>query len=94
MNYEVMIDGELEKKFKKIHDVNLKEYNIVTRKIDEIKEHSKITINHKNKFNSFEKPLGEYKWVEIGNKILIFKINPDKKYIHLCEYLPKDEVFE
>ena len=70
MTYEVIIDGELEKKFKKIRDVNFKEYSIVTRKIDEIKEYSKVTLNHKTKFNTFEKPLDEYKWVKIGNKIL------------------------
>ncbi len=94
MTYEVIIDGELEKKFKKIRDVNFKEYSIVTRKIDEIKEYSKVTLNHKTKFNTFEKPLDEYKWVKIGNKILIFKINAEKQYIHLCEYLPENEVFE
>ena len=65
----------------------------IVNKIKEMETHAKIILNHKTKFNTFDKPLQNYKWIEINDKILIFTIDPVKKEIHLCEYMPRTEVF-
>lgn len=93
MVYEVTMEKELEKTLSELKHVNIKEYTILSNKIKEMQTHAKIILNHKTKFNTFNKPLQNYKWIEINNKILVFTINPIEKEIHLCEYMPRDEVF-
>lgn len=94
MTYKVTMEKELEKKLKRIENINFKEYTIFAKKIEEIQNHAPIMQNHKTKFNTFKKPLQNFKWVEINDKIILFTLNPIKEEIHLCEYLPKEEVFE
>lgn len=94
MAYDVTIEKDLEKKLDQIKNVNFKEYTIFTKKIEEIQNYAPIMKNHKTKFNTFEKPLQDFKWIELNNKILVFTLNPIKGELHLCDYLPKDEVFE
>lgn len=94
MAYTVIMEKDLEEKLARIQSVNFKEYTLFAKKVDEMKNHAPIMQNHRKRFNTFEKPLQEFKWVEINNKIIVFKLNPIKEEIHLCDYLPQDEVFE
>lgn len=94
MAYKVTMEKELDEKLDEIQGVNFKEYTILAKKIEEMKQHACIMQNHKTRFNTFEKPLQEFKWIEINNKILVFKLDPIKEEIHLCDYLPQNEVFE
>ena len=94
MVYEITMERDLEKKLDAIRNVNFKEYTLFVNKVDEIRNHARIIRNHRSKFNSFEKPLQDFKWVEINNKILVFTIDALKEKLHLCDYLPKEEVFE
>lgn len=94
MAYKVTMEKDLEKELKKLQNINFKEYTIFAKKIEEMKNHAPIMLNHKTRFNTFEKPLQDFKWAEINDKIIIFTLNPIKEEIHLCEYLPKEEVFE
>lgn len=93
MAYKIIMEDELEKKINYIKLNNIKEYTILSNKLKEMQNHAKITLNHKTKFNTFDKPLQKYKWIEINNKILVFTIDSIGKEIHLYEYLPKNEVF-
>lgn len=94
MVYEVTMEKDLEKKLDSIRTVNFKEYNLFVKKIEEVQNHARIIKNHRIKFNSFEKPLQDFKWIELNNKILVFTIDALKEELHLCDYLPKEEVFE
>ena len=94
MVYELTIEKELEEELNELKRINIREYTILQKKFEEMKLHASVIVNHKAKFNSFEKPLQDYKWIEINEKILIFKVDPNYLKIHLCEYLPKDEVFQ
>ena len=85
--------GNAEKTLNELKTVNIKEYTILANKIKEMQTHAKIILNHKTRFNTFEKPLHNYKWIEINDKILVFTIDATKKEIHLCEYMPRSEVF-
>lgn len=93
MVYEITMEKELEKTLNELKTVNIKEYTILANKIKEMQTHAKIILNHKTRFNTFEKPLHNYKWIEINDKILVFTIDATKKEIHLCEYMPRNEVF-
>ena len=94
MAYHVTMEKDLEKKLDKIRSVNFKEYTRVAKKIEEIQNHAIIMKNHQTRFNTFEKPLQQFKWIEINNKILIFTLDPINEILHLCDYLQKNEVFE
>lgn len=94
MAYKVTMEKDLEKKLNQIQGVNFKEYTIFAKKIEELQNHASIMQNHKTKFNTFEKPLQQFKWVELNDKIIIFTLNPINEELHLCDYLPKNEVFE
>lgn len=94
MAYEVTMEKDLEIKLNQIKNVNYKEYMIFAKKIEEMKNHACIMKNHNTKFNTFEKPLQNFKWVEINDKIIVFTLNPIQGKLHLCDYIPKDEVFE
>lgn len=94
MVYDVTVEKSLEKKLDTIRNVNFKEYNLFVKKVDEIQNHALIFRNHRSKFNTFDKPLQNFKWVEINNKILVFTIDALKEKLHLCDYLSKEEVFE
>lgn len=94
MVYTVTMEKDLEKKLDAIRMVNFKEYNLFVKKVEEIQKHALIMRNHRNKFNSFEKPLQDFKWIELNNKILVFTVDALKEKMHLCDYLPKEDVFE
>lgn len=94
MVYQITIEKDFEKKLEQIKSLKFREYTRFLKKIDEIKHFACIRKNHKTRFNTFDKPLQNYKWVEIDDKILIFTLNPIKQELHLCDYLPKEEVFE
>lgn len=94
MAYKVTMEKTLKEQLNQIRNINIKEYTMFAKKIEEIRQHAGIMLNHKTRFNDFEKPLQKFKWIEINNKILIFTINPIKEEMHLCEYMPKEEVFE
>lgn len=94
MVYNVTMEKDLEKKLDAIRMVNFKEYNLFVKKVEEIQKHALIMRNHRNKFNSFEKPLQDFKWIELNNKILVFTVDALKEKMHLCDYLPKEDVFE
>ncbi len=93
MVYDITMEKELEKQLNELKIVNIKEYTILSKKLEEMQHHASIMINHNKKFNTFDKPLQNYKWIEINNKILVFTIDPSKEKIHICEYVPKEEVF-
>ncbi len=93
MVYTMIMEKELEEKLEELKKVNFREYKIFYKKLDELKSYAKVLENHKKLFNSFDKPLQKYKWVEINGKILVFTIDANERQIHLYEYLPKDEVF-
>ncbi|MCD7781620.1 MAG: hypothetical protein LUG89_02840 [Methanosphaera sp.] len=93
MVYTITKEKDFDDQIEKLKLVNFREYTILHRKIDEIASHAKILENHNKMFNNFDKPLQDYKWVEIDDKILVFTIDAYKREIHLCEYLPKNEVF-
>ena len=93
MTYEVTIDENLQEKLDSLKSVNFKEYTAVQLKVNEMKEHAKVLLNHRTRFNTFDKPLQDYKWVEINDNVLVFTIDANKRKMHLCEYLKKDEVF-
>ena len=94
MAYNVTIEKDLKQKLDEIRGIKYKEYTILNKKIEEIQNQAPIMKNHRTKFNTFDKPLEDFKWVEINNKILVFKLNPIKQEMHLCDYLSQDEVFE
>lgn len=94
MVYNVTMEKDLEKKLDKIRSMNFKEYTRFAKKIEEIRNHAIIMKNHQTRFNTFEKPLQQFKWIEINNKILIFTLDPINETLHLCDYLQKNEVFE
>lgn len=93
MVYKITKEKDLEEDFKKLKITNIKEYTILQKKIEEMQKQAEIVRSHKNRYNTFDKPLQNYKWIEINGKILVFTINPIKKEIHLCEYMPRNEVF-
>ncbi len=94
MAYDITMEKELEKELEQLKSVNFREYKILNRKLDEMKAHAKVLENHQKQFNSFDKPLQKYKWIELNDKILVFTIDRNKSHIHIYEYLPKEEVFE
>ena len=94
MTYQVTMEKELEKQLEEIRSVKFKEYTLFGKKVQQIMNYAPIRKNHKIHFNTFDKPLQDFKWVEVNNKILVFQLDPIKQEIHLCEYLPQDEVFE
>ncbi|RAP47313.1 MAG: hypothetical protein BZ135_02505 [Methanosphaera sp. rholeuAM6] len=94
MTYEVTMEKDLDKKLEEIQSVNFKEYTLFTKKVEQIQNYAPIMKNHRIHFNTFEKPLQDFKWVEVNDKILVFKLDTIKQEIHLCEYLPQEEVFE
>ena len=94
MAYKVTMEKDLEKKLEKIQGFNFREYTMFAKRIEEMKHLACIMQNHKTRFNTFDKPLQNYKWIEVNDKILVFTLNPIKEELHLCDYLPKNEVFE
>ena len=94
MSYKVSMEKKLEKKLEEIQSVNFREYTLFAKKIEEMANHARIMMNHRKKFNTFEKPLQDFKWVEVNDKILVFKLDPINEEMHLCDYLPRNEVFE
>ncbi|WP_455644663.1 hypothetical protein [Methanosphaera sp.] len=93
MVYKLIMEKDFEEKINELQRLNIKEHTQLTKKLEEMQTHAEIRLNHKTEFNTFEKPLQNYKWIEINKKILVFKIDPMKKELHLCEYLPQNEVF-
>ena len=94
MAYTVTIEKDLNKKLEAIRSVNFKEYTLFSKKVAEKQNQARIMKNHKTRFNAFDKPLQDFKWIEFNNKIIVFTIDPLKQEMHLCDYLPKEEVFE
>ena len=94
MAYTVTIEKDLNKKLEEIRSVNFKEYTLFSKKVEEMQNQARIMKNHKTRFNAFDKPLQDFKWIEFNNKIIVFTIDPLKQEMHLCDYLPKEEVFE
>ncbi len=94
MAYTVTIEKDLNKKLEAIRSVNFKEYTLFSKKVEEMQNQARIMKNHKTRFNAFDKPLQDFKWIEFNNKIIVFTIDPLKQEMHLCDYLPKEEVFE
>jgi hypothetical protein len=94
MTYDVTMEKDLKNKLDNIKSVNFREYTMLTREIEKIRDYALIMMNHTKKFNTFDKPLQDFKWVEFNDKILVFTLNPLEETIHLCDYLPKEEVFD
>lgn len=94
MSYQITMERDLEKKLERIRSVNFKEYTMFAKKIEEMKKMASIMMNHRSRFNTFDKPLQNFKWIEVNNKILVFHLDPIEEKIHLCDYLPQNEVFE
>lgn len=92
--YTVTIEKDLNKKLEAIRSVNFKEYTLFSKKVEEMRNHARIMKNHKTRFNTFEKPLQDFKWIEFNGKIIVFTIDPLKQEMHLCDYLSKKDVFE
>ncbi|OED29530.1 hypothetical protein [Methanosphaera sp. WGK6] len=93
MAYTLIMEKDFEQKINELERLNIKEHTQLTKKIEEIQTHAEIRLNHKTKFNTFDKPLQKYKWIEINKKILVFTLDSMKKELHLYEYLPQNEVF-
>lgn len=94
MVYNITMEKELEEQLEDLKKSNLKEYTILIRKIDEMKNYADVLQNHRRIFNTFSKPLQNYKWIDINDKILIFTTDIENKELHLCEYIPREEVFQ
>ena len=93
MAYNITMEEELEEQLNNLKNVNIKEYTILSKKLEEMQNHAAVLSNNNTRFKSFEKPLQDYKWIEINEKILVFTIDISKQELHLCEYVPKEEVF-
>lgn len=94
MAYKVTIERKLNDKLEAIRSVNFKEYTLFSKKVEEMQNHARIMKNHKTKFNTFDKPLQDFKWIEFNDRIIVFTIDPLRQEMHLCDYLPKEDVFE
>lgn len=93
MVYNITMEEELEEQLNQLRGINIKEHTILSKKIEEMQMHASVLSNHNSRFNTFDKPLQDYKWIEINDKILVFTIDIQKEELHLCEYVPKEEVF-
>ncbi|MDO5851586.1 MAG: hypothetical protein Q4Q23_03785 [Methanobacteriaceae archaeon] len=93
MAYKIIIQPALKDKFDKLEHTNYKEYKMLSKKLEEMATHATIPLNHRKLFNEFEKPLLGYKWIEINDKILIFKLDQSKEVIHLYDYMPQKDIF-
>ena len=79
MAYNITMEEELEEQLNNLKNVNIKEYTILSKKLEEMQNHAAVLSNHNTRFKSFEKPLQDYKWIEINEKILVFTIDISKQ---------------
>ena len=54
MVYSITMEKELEEQLEDLKKSNLKEYTILIRKIDEMKNYADVLQNHRRIFNTFQ----------------------------------------
>ena len=87
--YDLDIKPEADKIFKKLTKKNIRQLNIIDKKIEEIMLHP----YHKYKF--LRKPLQTFNRVHIDKSfVLIFKINHEKEVVDVYYFAHHDEVYK
>jgi len=87
--YELDIKPEADKIFKKLYKKNLKQLQIINKKIYEIR------MNPYNKYKFLRKPLQTFNRVHIDKHfVLIFKIKHKEKVVDVYYYDHHDNVYK
>jgi len=86
--YSIKIDEELLKKFEKLSKKNKKQFEIITKKSEEI-------IKNPHRYKNLRAPLSNFKRVHIDKHfVLVFSIDEKNKVVILEEYDHHDNIYK